>query len=428
MKNLTMIFGFNLSPIFDRVRLLLVIIIFYQFNAASQSSNDPVEILQIISDNISDKILEDNQVDSLMKVVSFLKKYHNENKNSGQITFGLDANSSKMASLSRVQTGIKYKFGYFPYNIDVIAQLQTDYRKGELEESISNVDISYDFNLKKRNDGKTSQRDLVYESFVYLNRSSNSYIGLESKYEIGGGFIFNFWSGFGEHGTTVNGTINKTKLTNLPYSRNSGDKKTKPIIGSYEAIKTRYPKLKDLKEDQKESLFNVYEDVWLSNIKSYSRLRLAMLVSVFNEIEKVTIFDSVRQSDNTFFYPSAESHPATSKWRIALRPTVYLNLSDEIRIKLLPYIKFTPIELHNTVSIQHEGNTFTSKKQDYVWNVIGEVSFKVAPNFSTSVQYTEMYINAPTRKFILDDFDIPVLFMAQKHHRQVKINFTYEFK
>lgn len=426
MKSSSKTQAFIQSIKFKYLMILCISINFFQTRVIAQSTNDPTEILNLINNNFSTLPIQEGKIDSFIRILGFLKKYHIENKNSGQISFGLDANSSKLSSLSRVQTGIKYKFGYFPYNVDVIAQLQTDYRNGELEESISNIDISYDFHLKKRNDAITSQRDLVYEAFVYLNRSSNSYIGLESKYEVGGGFIFNFWSGFGNRGTTVNGSLNKGRLT--AFADISQNKNEKTIVKNYDALKIKYPILKALTDEQKEALSTIYEDVWLSNIKSYSRLRLAVLVGLFNEIEKVIIFDSVRQSDNSLFYPQSISYPATSKWRITLRPTVYFNLSDEIRIKLLPYFKFSPIEFNNVVSYEHEGNLLIDRKQDYVWNVVGEINFRVTPYFSTGIQYTNMYINAPNRNYILDNYGVPVLFMGQKQHKQVKINFTYEFK
>jgi hypothetical protein len=306
------------------------------------------------------------------------------------IGFGFSGNSSESNDLYRLNSNISLDYGCYPSELNIMLKTETLLING-ITDKISDLFISYD------NHHKIGDKRFL-ESFVFVSRYSDVYLGIDEKYELGVGTLFNYW--------TLKNLTKEGKTNELIINR----------LSNYNPDDITLKKLwiKDTYSDKVENLKH-------ANIKKYSKLRLALLVGLFYEIEKVFFEDSISTNNGKIHYSYKFDGTVQLNWEI--RPTLELYFGDNINLKLKPYLKM-PLP-GKYLSIVEYNNTKDSRV-DYFIDFPVSIGYKANGNMELSINYRFMYDNAPQRKYlIVDNSSIPVLIMPNQKHQSISLMFKF---
>lgn len=210
------------------------------------------------------------ELKKIFDVLKFYRFYEKEVEQiKGNAAFGFSGSESNNSSNYDINTNVSLSHGVFPFEKSLSTNFLTNLTNGVFSENISNVDVSFDFHpinysrkIKKRDirlkklgnkvirandkyrnafkkklptrdsllmkfeaiknkyynrEKKFDQKEvdaLWLETFAFLKRFNNSFLGIDQRYEAGAGIIFNFFS---KNQLTIKGTQKNTKLSKLPY-------------------------------------------------------------------------------------------------------------------------------------------------------------------------------------------------------------------
>jgi len=303
--------------------------------------------------------------------------------------------------------------GTYPFQFKFHSGVQAQTQNGTLEETISDVGISFDYNIWE---------DINKETYVFVDRTSNIFLGIDQRYEIGGGFIFSRHSG---KNSTVKTSSNKilkkglTQIQKLSFSESKNqiiDETSFTKINNYikEKVSTDYKKEIDRLASTKDNLIK-------RNQKKYSTTRLSILFGLNYELEKTNDNLRIFQRDTSVI----DSFPATNIFRLVARPGFEWqgsNFSFDTKV----YFKLGVFgETENTIT----ESTLSDRRIDYwlEWN--NNLTFEFTKKISLGISYTYFYDNAPNRSFINqpengeDNFNI---FSAEDTFQAITFKFGYK--
>ncbi|MEL6924441.1 MAG: hypothetical protein AAFO94_10375 [Bacteroidota bacterium] len=166
------------------------------------------------------EVVEMNQLLTVLN--NFSQEQHRMNGSAG---FTFSGNESELSNLYRVGVTGSMDGGAYPYEVDFSINVQTTIQNGNFQESLSDIDVSFDFHPiipdefkkkeKKLKDGTVITRvpdGLWMESYVFLKRFNNNFLGIQQRYEAGAGFVLNLYS----TGLTEKGKTNLKQLEKIP--------------------------------------------------------------------------------------------------------------------------------------------------------------------------------------------------------------------
>ncbi len=131
------------------------------------------------------------------------------------LTWNLDSINGLIDSLKLIKHRIK---SFNNHKIKILEN--TDRNKKLKRTNRSNkkrIKKNIGFQRKKRriiNRAERKNSGLWFETFAFINRFGNSFLGIDQRYESGGGFIFNHFSA---GNLTKKGSSNKNSIDKLPY-------------------------------------------------------------------------------------------------------------------------------------------------------------------------------------------------------------------
>jgi hypothetical protein len=395
---------------------LLAILFFLQFGTAqkneARSAMDSTAISAIDSILI-DTILNVKQFDKLsiqeFKVgLTKLRDYIKNEKNqfSGKVSFGFNSQESKRDNFFVIGTGVDLSKDTYPFKFDLSSGIQAQIINGELDETVSNLSISFDYNI--------SENSLLTQSYVFLNGSNNSYLGIDQRYELGGGFLLNFYSGSKGNGLTDKG-VDEMKLMNGSISDPERSEEENHKIFSEvidKLAKENIAKLEEVKKSRKRFANKI--------IKKYSTYRLSFLAGINIELEQTA--DSLELFNGDLIRKG--TFDPTNRYRLVVRPGFEWKRNN-FTFSSKAYFKMGFFnEFYNRVS---DGQNI-DKKLDYWADWNNRLSFRFTDDISLSITYSLFYDNAPNRSFFnIGSATVPDvrLFKAENTFKQILFSFSY---
>ena len=245
-----------------------------------------------------------------------IQEERNQKKLTGSAGLGFYSDDSESNLLNRINNSFSIKRGSYPSELDVSSTIVIQNNNGTLAENLSLQQITYDYNLAKN-----------IESFVFLDRFSNQFLGIDQRYEIGGGVLFDFFDG--ESNLTKKGKSLLASLINVNGIKNQ------------HWFKQITPK--DKLNEAETTLRKTRDRNHRSILKEYKKIRFAVLFGIFHEFEtaKINRIISVPINDTISIDRSVTANvPTISTWRWEVRPTFDVRFNDEVKLKLRPYFKF----------------------------------------------------------------------------------------
>jgi|WetSurMetagenome_2_1015567.scaffolds.fasta_scaffold95008_1 hypothetical protein len=339
-----------------------------------------------------------NAQDSIKKYIKYEHKFDSLknalNGTTTKVSFGISGNTSNSVDYHKIRSNTELKYGTFPYKFLLNLETETEIKNGKTNDKISDLFISYDYYPDA---GKlhvyTQENRYKRKLFIFVSRYSDSYLGIDEKYELGTGVVFNFSNSHQDSIIlTKTGIENKTKIKEV---RDSG--------------KTHKPAEMD-ELDQ-------------ANITKYRIIRPALLFGIFYEVEKMAFFDSIPTDTGLIAYPS--NLDATNQIMLEARPTLEFNFTDNLSLSLKCYFKMPISQLRelNTVKL---GDT-TDARFDYFIDFPIVLNYKVNKTMEFSLRYRFMYDNAPQRRFIALDENRKFLIKPDQRHHSIDLMLTVNF-
>ena len=78
---------------------------------------------------------------------------------------------------------------HYPSEIEFSTNIGVTLRENTFEEEVAELGISYDYH-----------HSLGFENYFFARRYTDNFLGIDQRYEAGGGVLFQVWRGFTEHG------------------------------------------------------------------------------------------------------------------------------------------------------------------------------------------------------------------------------------
>lgn len=364
-------------------------------------------------DRSADNYFKDStEIIEINQLLQFLNTFLNQElKLNGRGSFNFGGNESDLNNLFRIGVGASIDKGLYPFELDFSTGIQTIVQNGVFQENLSDIDISVDFHpiipkIDAKNDG------LWLENYVFVKRFNDAFLGIEQRYEVGGGFTFNFFNS----NLTKSGKDNETALNSKPTYNVYGE----DLIRCMEScFKTK--NILSLTSSETETISNTRERYLRANKKKYSKLRLAMLVGLNYEIEKAQAQNIVRLNGRDTLLQ--RSFDATNRLRWQIRPTIKWQPKDGYTFRLYPYLKLPLGNMYDTVI--EDGNM--DKRFDYFLDLHSSFDIAIEKNFSIRIFYRLLYDNAPKRAFIKQEEATYVLLEGQTKHSAFGVSLNFGF-
>lgn len=352
------------------------------------------------------------EVIEINRLLSFLNNFLNsEHKLNGNANFNFSGNENDVSSLFKIGVGASIDHGLYPYELDLSTNIQTVIQNGNFQENISDVDISFDFHpitpaVDAKNDG------LWLENYVLVKRFNDGFLGIQQRYEASFGLILNWYS----NKLTDTGISNQKALDAKPTYNVHGE----DLIRCLESCYNKKSVLK-LSESETGTIAYTRERFKRGNKKRFSKLRLALLLGVYYEIEQANAANTIKFNgvDSTFNIP----FDATNKVRMEVRPTFTWQPKDGYTFKIYPYFKLPLGQTYDIV----EGGGLVDKRLDYFLDLQTRFNVRVERNFSIGIFYRLLYDNAPKRKFLQQADESYVLLSGQERHSNFGMSLSFGF-
>ncbi|WP_299104388.1 hypothetical protein [uncultured Tenacibaculum sp.] len=374
-----------------------------------------------------------------------IKNKKDLNKIQSKISFGLRGNDNyKHQSRYDFSSGFELTSGYYPHRLSFKAFLSTQFFNGTLQENISDFKVKLNYHFNERDEhmekGEIEVKDnLSTEGYVYADRYSNQYLGIQQRYEIGSGFIFNWYSSQKVKQKKIDGVVGYTypKKYFRGLTKEGIEKMKSLYLKPSIAIDMDKSNIKICKKGTcpkpvrlykgthaKDSLMLEKEYSRLANSlkKKYSSFRVATQLGVFYEIEKGIAKDSIEQ--NQVLTEVTRNIETTDFLRWTVRPILEFK-TDLFSASLKPALKMPMPWNWNSIVRSENMQNKIDKRLDYLVDVELRMTYSISNKFDINFELRHIYDNAPKRVYLDDLIDIPLL-SAESNH--TFFNFTLSYK
>ncbi|MEZ5023713.1 MAG: hypothetical protein R2728_10725 [Chitinophagales bacterium] len=348
------------------------VLVLFSLLTLSNISFAQSEHINSIEQVIKDRVEQLSETDSLdAQKIENLKAFQNTIKSivdikgaksfSGNAVMGFNGETTREDdnSLFNLFGGINLDWVLYPGELNLYTLFGVTLADKKLQENVSRIDISYDYLQTKVGNG------LMLENYVYINRSTDAFLGIDQRYELGGGFILNHWI------DKLNGDPNK-------FSR--------PLKSEVEISEWQNVLDSKVTDEDIDHLKSDFQEAYNKNKKSNSKLRIALLTGIFFELQQTSVRDSIILDP-------------TYNFRWVMRPTMDIKLKDGWKVSLRPYFKMPmPWEWQDVVSDSF-GNK--SARADFLVDFTGRITTQLASQrVEIGFIYNVVYDNAAPRIYI----------------------------
>lgn len=365
------------------------------------------------------KFLKD--IDEMERYFQSIEKILNQNNLTGAIQFGLIGNEARNSNQYTIETGMEANFGVYPLQIKAKTNLQTQINNGSFNETLSVVNISADYHPFD---------NTIFESYAFVKRTRNVFLGVQQRYEVGGGIIVNFYSSNNDSeditGTTRKGQKLLKELSKWKEKYPEDELKDKHFYSCTE----KFCEQKKLATTEEIKALLAEQEKFKKTIKiSHSKHRIAFLLGINNEIE--------RTQDNLQLYQGQDSiatknFPATTIFRLVLAPKYELR-GTNFTWKNTLYGKIRVagdsdrIYDNSEVLINPNDQIIISDESDFWIHYQSDFEFKLSKVISFTASINYVYDNAPKRSFFLDNNNISQIAVADQRYLGTSFKLKYSF-
>jgi hypothetical protein len=217
-------------------------LLFFNLSFSQEFEKDFKELYKNWNEKLATKLGEDHtHFDSLQKkrinsnvydILGLINQSVSANsKVAGKASFAFNGNTSEgnqgfsnfrpvENDLFKVQVAASIKRGNYPVEVDFSASFQGVIQNGTFQEDVSDIDISMDIHpLTPRSYQKSY--GLWFENYSFLKRFKNNFIGIDQRYEIGTGVVFNHYS---KNSLTQKGDEEREKIYKYDFDKNEREK------------------------------------------------------------------------------------------------------------------------------------------------------------------------------------------------------------
>lgn len=342
--------------------------------------------------------ITDKERKSFINYLGFIRKIEKSESIQGSVKFGFNGNEVDNSNLYTILTGMEANYGIFPLEINAKMDVQTQVSNGDFEENLSNLHLSMDYHLDK---------EMLLETYAFVARTKNKFLGIDQRYELGGGIIVNLYSG----------VLPKAKLTG------KGEK----LLKKLKAWQEKYPVetlneipikqcLEDycitkniLSKEEIKKLFEVQESHEKTLKKKYSKFRLGLLTGFNYEIERTK--ENLTLYNQDLDTPLNRTFDTTSLLRLTVAPKFEVQ-GDNFVWKNTLFFKIGLLNVVDNIILPDEDLTnidIQDEKSDFWIDLRTSFSFKLTKKLSFVSSLNYVYDNAPKRIFFENsegNFDI----------------------
>ncbi|MCJ8290879.1 MAG: hypothetical protein HRT58_13925 [Crocinitomicaceae bacterium] len=363
---------------------------------------------------IQDKLLSDPSTAPLFRLVSdkpsdffqtfmdLRKEHFHARKMTGGLFFGFNGNSTSKQELFKLNTGVNFKRGNYPYQITFKSQLNIQIQNGKLQENLSNLHIAYNRFVNY------SKEPLLFEWYVFMNRSSNQFMGVNQRYETGAGYVLTFWKR--EKNLSKASKAIKAKLTSSI---------TKTKNGLKFCSKDLCVGMSKLDKSDIRTILNAKKSV-IQNLRiKETKYRFSLLAGLFYEAENMTFSDSLLTLTGKQKF--THEFDATNNFRFTLGVKTNFNLSY-LTLNINPRFK---LPLSSSWMVERDGRSV----YDMRFELPIELTAKVSKKFSMGIQYSLFHDQAPssfqTNEFTTDSQVIYNTTSRNNHVTSLAVKYTF---
>ncbi len=240
------------------------------------------------------------------------------------ITFGMTGDETDSRSLFRVNTGIALARGAFPSEITVVNRLSLLLRDGDVQEDVTNLQISYDY-----------QANNHVEFFAFAERFADNFLSIQQRYEVG----------FGARTGLYLGRTGPWQATaaNFDAVESQLDDVARALATRPSDARLAQP---NLSPDDDRRLATSLRYLRQSFRERQSRIFLGLATGMFAEVERAELdLLSTPVDARPDVTPTRikVSLPGTHRYRLSVRPTIRLRPTRDVQISVLSYYKL-PLE------------------------------------------------------------------------------------
>lgn len=401
--------------------LFLISLIFY--------SQDIRKNIDEVLDTLDSKgikyfqFLEENKkvdIKIVRKYLNTLRRLEESNRTfTGKFNFGFELNQSKNIERVDLTVGVDLKKGVFPGELNFNSSITVQLVNEKLVENLSSLNMSYDHHFDKA---------LPFEGYGFIKRTSNNFLNINQRYEVGAGAVFNI---------LFSGNNNKKKKKKI-LTKEGVDDLNNLIKSTDDIIKEL--KINDIiacndkiceKFKFKKSSLTSFQKSYNRNLKVIkkreSKIRISFLLGLNYEVE--TTKDSLQ-----LFYKNKDTIKNSFKPKNLIRVVSGPNLElkiNELSLKSRLYFKLGLFDDYNSKVVSDE-NILIDKLKDYRVEWSTSATVKLSEKISFSGKLDIVYLNAPKRQFvnIVDNplIDPPNFRLFNAANKYVKLKFGLTYK
>ncbi len=365
----------------------------------------------------------------------------------GSSSFSFNSDEAGDNTRYRFGAGASLSRGNYPSQIQFSTNIGVTLRGSTFEEEVSELSISYDHH-----------QSLGFENYFFAERYTDNFLGIDQRYEVGGGVIFQHYSGYTASGQGPKATMNAFDM-NAAYDLAGQidamaadeapvdsmlaeiDEATRDwyqCLGRAQSADTTsltdaalIDLIRKTKADLK-ALAKFQHEAQQATQKRYGRLRVGLLLGIFGELEKATVGDTLVVDDQDTKQFFSQSLPGQQAFRWEIRPTFTFRPSDRLRFDLRPYFKF-PMPWDWQEDVARTDPDGIDQRANVRVDWINTLTVRIGSSFlqkgsvSARLTYRLLYDHAPPRTLLplLDpETGEPLLLTAEDTHHILKLSFS----
>lgn len=370
-----------------------------------------------------------------------------ERKFTGKLGFSLTLNNSQNTDLSQIGVAASVNRGFYPGEFNFDSELNVQLQDGKFVENISNVSMSYDHHFAK---------DLKYEGYAFVKRTTNNFLNINQRYEVGIGVVTNiFLSGKGlqnieekelkkgrtedeaeaikeeklERRLTEKGKSKYKKVTSYKIQDGLttiglGEENNEAFLNLCGSTKCQSA---NLTEPQKTAFRESADRTIKSIAKMESKWRVSFLAGINYETERTTDSLKLFRQDSMRY----RSFDPVSLFRLVAAPNIEVQ-AKKVKFQSRCYFKLAVSDGTTNNKVFENDNSdpqarLEDEKMDFRIEWLNKLSFTVDPKIEVSINHMFVHINAPRRQFIDPGGDEGVqLFEAANRFNNVKLALTFK--
>lgn len=294
-----------------------------------------------------------------------------------KMTFGFSGDEAGARNLYQISGDFEAARGAYPRRFRFLTGTQLTYKNNTLEEQVRTILFNYDYHLRS-----------ALESYAFVERFTDTYMGIDDRYEIGGGL--------------------KLEWESIHLTR--AGERLRNTLDSLQDPRKRDLILADLDASVEGPLRQLGSDPYLRVAvrKRHTRVALGLAGTLMTELEKASVETLVDTLDATHTSVMSVGRtstkvelPSETQLRAVVRPSIEVRPTSQLTLRGLVYVKYPlrnqrrddrldyRVDGQVTSTLQLEPDEGGQEKVALVWEV-RENYDNTPPSIPAEMQSTEV--------------------------------------